>query len=191
MTRKKTTRKKTTAKKVVNKRPQDPNIGYDKTLQLSNNLEIEIPDKVLDEVVKKRKAKKIILQQCTTKSEAFDKHKAHFLIWKDGTITKGLGIDENGEHCEGFNDNSIGIVLEGKFNRPQQKALMNVLYGIFKTLKKKVEVQPYHMFVPGSVNPNLNIRSVMREYTNNYETKRVVKVAPRASAKTSKLDKIK
>ena len=117
-------------------------------------------------------AKRIILQQCTTKSEAFDKHKAHFLIWKDGTITKGLALGVVGGHCKDFDHNSIGVVMEGKFNRPQQKALMNVIHTVFTELKEKIEVKPYSIFHPGKVNPDLNIRSVMREYVNTYETKR-------------------
>ena len=135
-------------------------------------------------------AKRIILQQCTTKSGAFDKHKAHFLIWKDGTITKGLALGEIGAHCKDFDHNSIGVVMEGNFNRPQQKALMNVIFTIFTELKEKIEVKPYNIFHPGKVNPNLNIRSVMREYVNTYETKRV-KVTPRPVVRRSAAKNIK
>lgn len=129
-------------------------------------------------------AKRIILQQCSTKSEAFDKHKAHFLIWQDGTITKGLALGEVGGHCKDFDHNSIGVVMEGKFNRPQQKALINVIYTVFTELKEKIEVKPYSIFHPGKVNPNLNIRSVMREYVSTYETKRV-KATPRPVVRRS------
>ena len=144
---------------------------------------------MLPDAPKAKKAKKIILQQCKKGADVFSETNAHFLIDKAGAITKGLPIDKNGKHCKGHNDNSIGIVMEGTFNRPQQKALMNIFHEVFTKLKDKPDVKPYHVFHPGSVNPNLNIRSVMREYANNYERKAVDKVIQRPRLVSTKKTK--
>ena len=174
------TKKKTITKKVVNKLPED--IGND------DHPHYFMEGKSEEDVVKKKNAKKIILQQCKEGADVFSITKAHFLISKAGVITKGLDIDKNGQHCKGNNDNSIGIVIEGKFSRPQQKALMNIFHEVFTQLKNKPEVKPYHVFHPGKVNPNINIRSVLREYGNNYENKTAVRVIqrPRLAAKNKK-----
>ena len=37
-------------------------------------------------------------------------------IRKDGSLWEGRGLDTIGSHCQGFNDHSIGICLEGKFD---------------------------------------------------------------------------
>lgn len=110
----------------------------------------------------KRNVKVVIIQQG-------DKAKgAHFFINKEGVVKEGVDITKAGQHCKDNDKESIGIVLEGKYNLSQQTTLMNVLYGCFKTIGKKVPVKPYHVFYPGKTNPDLNIRSLETKLDQNY-----------------------
>ena len=116
------------------------------------------------ELKKIRSIDTIILQQ----SDKIGKDKAHFVILHDGTIQKGVDISKAGKHCEGEDADSIGIILEGNsFNIPQQKALMNVLFTCMD--KKELPVKGYDAYYPGKVNPNLNMRSLMAKYKQNYK----------------------
>jgi len=111
----------------------------------------------------KRTVDTIILQQ----SNKVDKTKTHFVILKDGVIVKGIDTTKIAKHCEGHNTNTIGITLEGdSYNIAQQKALMNMLYSCME--KKELIVTGYDTFYPGEVNPNLNIRSLLGKYKQNY-----------------------
>jgi hypothetical protein len=53
----------------------------------------------------------------------------HFVIYVDGTIHTGRGVNEVGAHAEGYNKNSIGICLIGKdkFTVPQWDSLKRIL----------------------------------------------------------------
>ncbi len=110
----------------------------------------------------KRNVKVVIIQQG-------DKAKgAHFFINKEGEIKEGMDISKAGSHCKDNDKDSIGIVLEGKYSLIQQTSLMNVLFGCFKSIGKKVPVKPYHVFYPGKTNPDLNIRSLETKMEQNY-----------------------
>ena len=111
---------------------------------------------------KKREVKVVIIQQ-DGKAKG-----AHFFINKLGEIKEGPDISKAGSHCKDNDKDSIGIVLEGKYNLVQQTSLMNVLFGCFKSLGKKVPVKPYHAFYPGKTNPDLNIRSLETKLDQNY-----------------------
>ena len=139
-----------------------------KKKKLSNNLEVRIPqEKTFIKPVKSiRNIDSIILKQSKDK---FDKLKAHFHISDSGAITKGINISQAGKYCKDNDTNTIGIILQGTYNIPQQKALMNILYTIFKEVGKDVPVKSYDMFYPGDVNPNLNIRSLVSKYEQNYK----------------------
>lgn len=60
----------------------------------------------------------------------------HFVIWIDGTIEAGRGIEEIGAHVQGSNSHSIGICLIGtsKFTDEQCVSLRNCLIGLATTI---------------------------------------------------------
>lgn len=125
--------------------------------------EILKPNKPLGLKVKKRNINNIIIQQ------GLNSKGCHFYIENDGAIIKGLDLDRVGNHCDDNNAESIGVVLGGKsFNIPQQKALMNIMYTCFKETGKELNVERFDKFYPGSINPNLNVRSLMDKYKMNY-----------------------
>jgi hypothetical protein len=68
------------------------------------------------------------------KARGFNRIGYHLVIQPSGEVERGRGLNEQGAHCEGENDDSIGIALVGldKFTEAQWDALRYQIDGIFR-----------------------------------------------------------
>ncbi len=72
----------------------------------------------------------------------------HFYISKLGKIHRGRLVSEEGIHCRGMNLSSIGICLQGDFNREMPtEAQKTALRGLLSELMKKHNI-PSSRIVP-------------------------------------------
>ncbi len=62
----------------------------------------------------------------------------HFVIYTNGTVATGRGLDEPGAHAKGFNLNSIGICMVGasQYSAQQWHALRELVEWLLRTYPK-------------------------------------------------------
>ena len=77
----------------------------------------------------------------------------HFIISKDGDLTKGRGLDIVGAHVKYFNKDSIGVCLLGNFDKEnikekQLNALKNLTNNLMKEFGLTKENIKFHRDFP-------------------------------------------
>lgn len=74
----------------------------------------------------------------------------HFVIYIDGSVHTGRGVEEIGAHAAGMNAHSIGICLIGsdKFSDAQWDALHNLVNSLKATIGGEIKVVG-HRDIPG------------------------------------------
>lgn len=126
-------------------------------------------------VLTKRKATDfIILHHSAGKTDTVESiHKYHkdgrgwvgigynFVVYKDGTIHEGRGLDYVGAHCSGYNSKSIGICCIGDFTKEQMSQeqyyalaeLIKYLKGIYPKATIKGHREFANTACPGTYFP--------------------------------------
>lgn len=86
----------------------------------------------------------------------------HFIITKDGEVHTGRPIWEQGAHCKGHNENSIGICLTGSrwFSQEQREACKYLVDELLPQFGLDyIDVCPHNLFNDKKSCPNINIYS--------------------------------
>lgn len=99
----------------------------------------------------------------------------HYFIRKDGRIYTGRSEDTIGAHCRGNNIQSIGICLEGNFNKENiKKKQINALVRLCKTIMTKYNIEEirghrelFQTDCPGNKFPLEDIKRSIREKNDN------------------------
>lgn len=95
-----------------------------------------------------------------TTGKAFNDIGYHFVITKDGAIRPGRPLHKPGAHCEGQNEDSVGICLSGENDfRPEQ---FRSLRFLIKDLCQQFKISPYSVyphsyFEPKKTCPNFDV----------------------------------
>lgn len=96
----------------------------------------------------------------------------HIVIQPDGQVDRGRSLNQAGAHCEGENNNSIGVCLVGKdkYTRRQWRALESTLDSLFITYNNIPHYALYcHSQFPsaqkqGKTCPNIEINRLLLWY---------------------------
>lgn len=84
----------------------------------------------------------------------------HFFIDKEGEIFEGRPIETVGAHAYGFNQKSVGICLEGDFNKEMvnQKQLDSavILFALLSLIYNKAKIIPHSDLVKDKNCPGKN-----------------------------------
>jgi len=110
-------------------------------------------------------------------ARGFKKVGYHMVIQPDGEVQKGRALNEQGAHCEGENEDSIGICLIGldKFTMQQLDALRYQLDAICLIYPiKKWRVYGHYQFksaiTQGKTCPNIEVNRLLSWYLmHDYE----------------------
>ena len=80
----------------------------------------------------------------------------HYVIYLDGSVHKGRPIEKVGAHCEGHNDNSIGIAYVGGLNKDgdpkntltprQEESLFNLILELENRYPSIVSVNGHRAY---------------------------------------------
>lgn len=95
-------------------------------------------------------------------ARGFKKVGYHFYIKKDGTIQIGRALWEQGAHCIGENEDSIGICLGGKYNFTDKQFLnlKSLLYGLMKEYDLyTTDIYPHNYFDKNKTCPNFDVHN--------------------------------
>lgn len=87
----------------------------------------------------------------------------HYFIDKKGVIHKGRDITLHGEHCKGYNKNSIGICVSGEydFKFAQFVSLKALLYDLSMEFNiKPVRVFYHNQFSENKTCPNFRLDEI-------------------------------
>lgn len=90
----------------------------------------------------------------------------HYIIRQNGVIEVGRPEGISGAHCRGYNSNSIGIALEGRYKfTKQQFASLKMLVSDIKIrygdYGDHVETYPHNHFNKNKTCPNFDINAVI------------------------------
>jgi N-acetyl-anhydromuramyl-L-alanine amidase AmpD len=91
----------------------------------------------------------------------------HYYIKKNGEIQTGRNLEIVGAHCAGFNSESVGICLGGEkeFTEEQFQSaakVIDILYSLIPTIKKKYGILPHRFFNLKKTCPNYELSKVLK-----------------------------
>lgn len=83
----------------------------------------------------------------------------HHIIRLDGIVENGRAIPEIGAHCQGYNENSIGICLIGRreFNANQLSTLRSLINYYLKIFPQ-AEIYGHYELCHNKSCPNFNVK---------------------------------
>ncbi len=87
----------------------------------------------------------------------------HYVISRQGQILCGRPVGVIGAHCQGHNNDSIGVCLIGddEFNDVQIKALKN-LYAMLKGFCEDMEIFGHRDFTDKKTCPNFAVKDILK-----------------------------
>ena len=87
----------------------------------------------------------------------------HYVISRQGQILCGRPVGVIGAHCQGHNNDSIGVCLIGddEFNDVQFKALQN-LYAMLKGFCEDMEIFGHRDFTDKKTCPNFEVKDILK-----------------------------
>lgn len=83
----------------------------------------------------------------------------HFFIKSDGVVQFGRSLNEEGAHCKGQNDDSIGICLAGRhyFSEFQYQSLVRLVSALLILFELEFsDVYEHNYFDPTKTCPNMD-----------------------------------
>jgi N-acetylmuramoyl-L-alanine amidase len=94
------------------------------------------------------------------KARGFKKIGYHFVIHKDGSVSTGRGVNEQGAHCVGHNSNTIGVCLTGRkdFSIEQYISLGMIKQQLDSYFGKKLQLIPHRKLAKGKTCPNFDCK---------------------------------
>ncbi|QZT36574.1 N-acetylmuramoyl-L-alanine amidase [Halosquirtibacter xylanolyticus] len=88
----------------------------------------------------------------------------HYFICLNGDIKWGRAVETIGAHCRGYNADSIGICLSGKyrFSDAQYASLCLLLRKLMKKFSiKKNRIYPHNHYNKKKTCPNFNLKEIL------------------------------